>query len=117
MASFYSWRGLTGTLRCTSRAALWCSRIVMLSKSVVSHCDSLIFHRPGSDLDFQAVRMMSLDNMTPDASRLTILLALFGIALVYFMRKSLRSPVMQQTLLAARAMRPKGSLGAQKRSV
>jgi hypothetical protein len=55
--------------------------------------------------------------MAPDGSRLTILLALIGIALVYFMRKSLRSPGMQQTLVAARAMRPRGSVGAQKRSV
>jgi hypothetical protein len=88
----------------------------MLSELVLSHCDPLIFHRPGSDLDLQAVRLMSLDNVAFEGSRLTILLALFGIALVYFMRKSLRSPVMQQTLYATRAMMPKGSVGAQKRS-
>jgi hypothetical protein len=75
-----------------------------------------MFHRPGSDLDFQSIRLMSLDNVAPEGSYLTILLALFGIGLVYFMRKSLRSPVLHQTLLAARAMRPKGSDGAQKRS-
>lgn len=88
----------------------------MLSELVVSHCDFFVFLRPGSDLDYQAIRLMSLDNVGPEGSKLTILLGLFGIALLFFMRKSLRSPSLQQTLLAARAMRPKGSVGAQKRS-
>jgi hypothetical protein len=61
---------------------------------------------------------MSLDNVGPEGSWLTIFLALFGIALVYFMRQSLRSSAtLQQTLMAARAMGPKGAVGTQKRSV
>jgi hypothetical protein len=60
---------------------------------------------------------MSLDNVGIEGYWLTIFLALFGIGLVYFMRLSLRSPGMQQTIMAARAMGPKGTVGAQKRSV
>jgi hypothetical protein len=73
--------------------------------------------RPGSELDPRAARMLEFENETPKAPLLTIFLLIAFFLLILYARDSLTTKNIQNTIIAARTMRPRGAAATQKRSV
>jgi len=73
---------------------------------------------PDSSDDPRADRLLRFEgDDTPYGSRLTMFLVFVGMVLLYVMRKSLTKSGLQQTMLMAKNLKPKGTVGASKRSV